>query len=552
MRDGTREERLYISSKKFIYFAIYYFPEYFAYKMAGHHFDMVNDLDDLRDGKFKNLMWVMYRGSAKTTFAKMFEIYCICFKLRHYMCIDSYDKENADASTFDIAVELQTNRILIKDFGQLFNEVRTDDEKKQKKISSFITSNGIKVEAISTQESVRGKLYKKYRPDYVRLDDFETAKTVGSQATTKSVDKHISEFKSGLAANYWMIYLGNLISESGNVFAIMQNQGDNPDYRIRNVPVEDANGVIAWPDKFVHTNEEAATLNKDIEDVSLHKVSLQEVLKNLTPPVYAGNMMNSPEQAGDNEFDRAIIEDLMTKATEPKRKVAGWFYWSVYNASHRYAMGGDTAKGVGRDSNAGVLIDFSTTPCQQVASYANNMIPPDQFAHEMKNTGSDFGECLLIPEINNTGYATVTELKRIYPSDKIWHKRELTKTQTVLNKQFGWETTGANRYELITQLKKAVHDGLLKINDKRILEEMKRFCKSDVEDMGAHQMATRHFDLLMATALAWVGRDYAESSKTEEYQQPDYEPTSALETSGKPSKVTPYNINNFEQPAFDS
>lgn len=86
---------------------------------------------------------------------------------------------------------------------------------------------------------------------------------------------------------------------------------------------------------------------------------------------------------------------------------------------------------------------------------------------------------------------------------------------------------------MIYKLKSAVEDGYLEIPDKRILEEMKRYNQADLEDYTAQ--TTRHFDLLMATAIAWHLRNYVEEpKKTEEFQNEPYEPSSEFETDFKP------------------
>jgi hypothetical protein len=40
---------------------------------------------------------------------------------RLYVNIDCYDKSNAESILFDVVTELQTNDLLIGDFGQLYN-----------------------------------------------------------------------------------------------------------------------------------------------------------------------------------------------------------------------------------------------------------------------------------------------------------------------------------------------------------------------------------------------------------------------------------------------
>jgi len=56
-----------------------------------------------------------------------------------YYC---YDKKKANARLYDIVVQLQTNRKLIIDFGNLFPNTSNKQEETQKKsVSEFITAN---------------------------------------------------------------------------------------------------------------------------------------------------------------------------------------------------------------------------------------------------------------------------------------------------------------------------------------------------------------------------------------------------------------------------
>ena len=90
---------------------------------------------------------------------------------------------------------MQTNQEYKRDYGEMYNAKRDPNEATQKRINNFVTNNGVRVEAHSTQESVRGRLHGHQRPDFLLLDDFETNKTKDSQAYTKQVIDHISEFK---------------------------------------------------------------------------------------------------------------------------------------------------------------------------------------------------------------------------------------------------------------------------------------------------------------------------------------------------------------------
>jgi multimeric flavodoxin WrbA len=128
-------------------------------------------------------------------------VFLVVNKLRRYINVDSFDKSNAEMVLFDVANTLMTNRAIIADYGQLFTRTRNQNEMTLQRIGKFLTRNGIIIEAHSTSESVRGRLYKDQRPDFVMLDDFETNKTKDSAAYIEQVQKHIDELATGVSAD---------------------------------------------------------------------------------------------------------------------------------------------------------------------------------------------------------------------------------------------------------------------------------------------------------------------------------------------------------------
>jgi hypothetical protein len=248
--------------------------------------------------------------------------------------------------------------------------------------------------------------------------------------------------------------------------------------------------------------------------------------------VYEVEMMLDPVAAGSPFFDREKIDELIAKAKPPKDDHAGFLTWSDFNPAHRYGIGADTAKGNGGDSNASVLFDFATTPNRQIGSYANNMIPADLFAYELKREGNMYGQCLIGPEKNTeSGGSCLTTLKMIYPAD--WIYRQIP-TDRMTDKplgsgELGWETNGATKYMILDAFRTAVEDGSAVINDQRILVEMRSFTHSDADELGKTRVGhfTKHFDLLMAAAIAWEMRKHARPHDVKgtqvDYQQPEPE-----------------------------
>ena len=508
--NGTKAQRIYACEKSFPHFAYYYFVEYFTYKSAPFHWDFYEDCQKLSDGRLKEAAWIAFRESAKTSIAKIFITWCVLYKKKSYINYDSYDKSNSEAALFDIAVSLQTNKKILADFGQTYYPSRQKTmgndlkEAKIKRISNFVTENKVKVEAFSTQEPIRGRIYQNWRPDLVIFDDIESAKTKDSYPTIIKIRAHIDECRAGVPENGAILYLGNYITEDGVIAYIMDILKNRDNAVVRNIPVI-KDGKTTWDDKYALTSEEAILLNKDRE---VPVISLEQKRRDLTDSVFETEMMNNPAKAGDHIFTRAVMDAKAKSCYEPKEVNAGLRIWFDYSPTHRYGIGADTAEGIGRDSCASVIIDFSTTPNRVVATYESSVIPPDLFGHEMIRQGKMYGKCILAPEINNTGYATVAIIGEHY-NGRIYHhitKDKLTNEET---KKMGWHTNGSTKPSAIYELKTAVEDGQLEIYDLDLINELSHYQIRDLKTATKKPGMTRHNDKLLALAIAWQLRNEA-------------------------------------------
>jgi phage terminase large subunit-like protein len=292
--NGKKEERLYLCSKDFSLFFVYYFTHYMKYDFAPFHHEMFQDIKDLMEGKYREVMWCMFRESAKTSLAKIYLIWLICYAKRKYINVDSFSVINAERILFDVVFELQTNQKIKTDFGDIYNSKREADEVSQKRINNFVTNNGVRVEAHSTGKSVRGRLHGNQRPDFLLLDDFETNDTKDSKAHTESVISHIDEFKSGLDSTASILYLCNYITEFGSVHSIKERARNDHRLLIRDVPVE-INNSPTWTDKYAMT---------DIEAKEKGRVSLEDKKRQLGSLVYSAEMLNQPIDPASQKFHR--------------------------------------------------------------------------------------------------------------------------------------------------------------------------------------------------------------------------------------------------------
>lgn len=508
--DGSLAERRYIFEQSPKLFAYYYFTNYFHYDPAPFHEEMWSDYKDLMNQELSEVAWIMFRESAKTSIAKICVIHSICFEHKKYINWDSYDKGNAEQALFDVTVTLQTNRRLIADFGELYNEPKDNKSKTKKRVGDFITNNGVRVEAHSTQEAVRGRIYGDQRPDWLIMDDFETSTTKDSAAVTSKIKAHIDEAIAGMAPTGCILYLGNYISDAGSVAHVLRKLKDQPKCIARDVPVE-KDGEILWPEKYVFTDEEAANSHRNPKK---RKVSLETKRRQIDN--YEAEMLNSPYSEADLFFNRIKIDKLYESTRKPEEINAGLYIFEQFKPLNRYGIGADVSEGVGKDHSTSAIIDYDKG--ELVGTYLDNRIPPDRFADELTRQSKMYGSCMVAPERNSVGIATVIRLNDTGTNLYVEHKGDETLKGGIRDK-YGWLTTKNNKSNILFQLKKAIEEGDLKIYDKRVLDELRVYTRADFLETSS--MVTNHFDLVMALAIAWEMRHHAPMPDKE--QDDDYE-----------------------------
>ena len=172
-----------------------------------------------------------------------------------------------------------------------------------------------------------------------------------------------------------------------------------------------------------------------------------------------------------------------------------------------------------------------------MATYKNNEIKPDAFAYEIARQCKRFGENYCAPERNYS--STLDILKGIYPNDKI-HKTDRTGGKIVFQvpTEYGWYTDVNTKNTMLTALNQAIENGLLLLNDPDLIAEVRGYALGDLMDREVDpRLTTRHFDLLMACAIAWQMNKYIK--KPEKPDMFDEDPWLAMKMQGKDDKKNP-------------
>ena len=178
-----------------------------------------------------------------------------------------------------------------------------------------------------------------------------------------------------------------------------------------------------------------------------------------------------------------------------------------------YAIGADVGAGVGQDSSVAQIICLNTM--EQVGEYADNSIPPDEFGLKLAELGKKFNNAYIIPENNNHGIVTISELLKVYPNHLIYKRpRKGSGLREDVDKitDYGFRTSVKSKPYAIGELRKLTNkykrdDDRLTIHSPALKDEMDSFVEDENGKMGAE--VGSHDDRVMAMAMVVVGLERA-------------------------------------------
>ena len=500
----TPETRIDIVLNKFDIWSKLFQPDYFLdaqrnpIASAPFHRTMLQGYLKVYKGLEPEFLNIAGRGLAKTALAKLFMAFCIAndtSRFRKFYKILCKEADNARQISTDIYNILVSTKHL---YPEIFEKTET---KREERMESFTTATGIKLTADTVGTGQRGDIQEYARPDYIYADDFEDEGSLMSASTTHRIWLNMNEARTGLAKGGGMVYACNYISERGNVHKLNQIVTHK---LITPIATKGTDGkwIPTW-NRF--TSEDIKILEKRERN-------------------FEGEYLCKPSASFDVWFDRDSVNRQVAKSVIDE--VSGLKIFKEYNPMHRIAGGHDVGGGVGLDHSTSVFIDFDHLPIQVIATYKNNEIRPDEFGYEIAKQGKKFGECLLAPE-RNYG-STLDFLKTIYPTDKIYKVTKPGSSFQVPKVDYGWLTTGGpggTKTKMLIDLSQAIENGQIELNDPDLIDEARSYTRDDLMDKEVDpRIATRHFDLLMACAIAFQMGTHARKPEVKpayDYWMPD-------------------------------
>lgn len=464
--------------KKFQLFAKSNYIRFFKGVDAPFHQEMV--MNFIRSYRGENYINLAFRGSSKTSLAKLFLVFAILNdtdKSRKYIKVLSRDIKNSKqivTDVFNMCLDVQGI------YGDVFE--REGEKKREERMDSFTLKSGVKLTAGSVGQAQRGHIQDAYRPDWLWFEDIEDRESISSQVITEGIIARCDEAILGLDKQGNLFVTGNYISENGVIQWFLEKK----DYIVQVVPIL----INEGPSWSIYSLTEIEKLKQNSED-------------------FYGEYMCDPARSEGKFFDIDRIESDLKAVREPQQVRDGINYWNGYLMHHRYGIGADTGEGVGLDSSALAMFDFTTG--ELTATYHSNEIKPELFAYTIAKLGEAFGKCVVAPEINNmSGGIVIVTLKNIY--ENIYQAVDRTRLKEVESQKLGWHTNSRTKPQMFMDFRRDYNDGIVHIHDKQVLKEMKSYQNVDITE-NPNSNITRHFDLLTAVVIAWQMKSVLKEDK---------------------------------------
>ena len=194
----------------------------------------------------------------------------------------------------------------------------------------------------------------------------------------------------------------------------------------------------------------------------------------------------------------------------PTFRKNGFDQYGEILSDHQYVVTVDTARGVGLDNSAFVVIDITSVPYRVVAKFKDSLISPIIYPELIYNVATNYNEAFILVEINDIGEQIANILSNELEYENMFITNVKGRAGQVIsggfspNRQLGVRTTKKVKRVGCSTLKDLIEDNKIIIEDFDIIEELSNFItkKDSYEaDEGYHD------DLVMCLVLfSWLVR----------------------------------------------
>lgn len=162
----------------------------------------------------------------------------------------------------------------------------------------------------------------------------------------------------------------------------------------------------------------------------------------------------------------------------------------------RYVIGADVGMGVKRDFSVAQVLDLKK---RQVAVW-RGQVDPDYYATVLLHLGNYFNQARIAVESNNHGILTCSRLGKDFAYPDFYQETVVDKTTEEESTRLGFSTNTKTKPLVIDQLRAALREGEIEINDQTTLDEMRSYIVNESGAMEAERGC--YDDCVMSLAIA--------------------------------------------------
>jgi hypothetical protein len=226
------------------------------------------------------------RGFAKTTFVKIWIVYCILYTKKSFICVISYGEDHAISILTDVCKMLTSPNIIT-----LFGNWETNKEVNQASTKVFnFRGRQIILKAVGAKGGIRGINYGNKRPDVIIFEDYqkkaESENEEISIALYKDMIGTAMKAKSPFGCLY--LFVANMYPTVGSILKKLKDNSDWISLILGGIVVNKENGMpeSLWEDLHPLT-QLMAEYESDLK-AGCPEVFLAEVLNDETAGIKAG------------------------------------------------------------------------------------------------------------------------------------------------------------------------------------------------------------------------------------------------------------------------
>jgi predicted phage terminase large subunit-like protein len=243
-----------VRKSHFWFFHFYFGRDYAKYPTAEYQREIFQLTED---PAIQNLVITAFRGSAKSTLITMsYVIWSILGEQqKKFPLILGRTQAKAQNHLLAIKRELEHNETLRRDLGPF-----REENNQWGAVALILPEYGAKIAIGSVEGSIRGIRHYQHRPDVIICDDLEDQESVRTQESRdKLFDWLTGDVLPAGDKGTRMLFIGTPLHEDSLLKRLEKIfERGNPKNVFRRYPIQDENGVSAWPGKF--------STEQDIED----------------------------------------------------------------------------------------------------------------------------------------------------------------------------------------------------------------------------------------------------------------------------------------------